>query len=154
MQKVITGILEFLFEGYKNNPTEVYDISVITKKHHVDAHEYGRFLLERGLIKNQMFLSDSFMCGITIGGIDLIDPNYLSESTSKIVSTLGELGGWKSVMKILDFEPKDFQRAFDLVKFLEIKGLVDYQYQFNDIQIKLTLVGNDFYEKNRANFFK
>lgn len=58
-------------------------------------------------------------------------------------------------METLDFEPKDYQRAFDLAKGFEALGYLEIiMPTHNDILVKLSLYGQELYETNKASFFK
>lgn len=153
LQQIKTEVLTYLFEEYLKDENTIFDIGPIVSKHGKDPHELGRHMLEQGLIKNQQYLPRTFVCGISMEGIRDVNPEYINNLVDKIISTLIQLKGWQSIMEILDFEPKSFQRVFELAKLLESQSVIDAQYRHNDVIIKLTLGGQELYESNGPAFF-
>lgn len=147
-------VLSFLFEGYKKDGGGyIYPITEVAERLNLDPHEFGSFLLNRGLIKEQRFMPDSFECSISISGILAIAPDYFADNVSKVLSTLGVTGnGWTGLTEILDFEPSHQSRVRDIATVLDNQGYVELQYQAEDVYAKLNIVGKDFYERNKAKF--
>jgi hypothetical protein len=110
-------------------------------------HEFGKHLVDGGYVKNQQYRPLSFVCSITDRGIEKVAPNYYRDIVDKVISTIGTLGfGRQSIMEVLDFEPKDFQRAHNIAKYLESHGITQRsQYVHNDVIIELTLLAQDRY---------
>lgn len=153
LQQLNTETLQYLFDGYLNNPTGLFDITGIVNKHNHNVHEYGSLLKERNWVKNGRFLPTSFECSISFDGIAAINPNYVNDNCEKLLSTLDTLGGQQSLMELLDFEPKEYQRARDIANFLKDSGVIDVIYTHNDGWVSLTITGRDFFEQNGAKFF-
>jgi len=155
IQKSINEVLEHLFEGYQSNPTAIFDITEVIKEQNPtqDPNEFGTLLLNHGYIKNQQYRPTGFVCQISINGIEKIAPSYLNDKIEKVVSTLGISGGQGSIMEILEFEDKNFQAAFDIVKYMENRGFIKQGiYHHNDIIIELSLSGKEYFDKNKASF--
>lgn len=151
---IIKEVLESLFEGYiEHGGTPIFDVSQIIRHHNEDPNEIGKYLVDHGWLKFHQFRYDGFHASISMAGIRKIKPEYISDNRNKIISTLGLIGnGRMGIMEILDFEPKNYQIAFDLAKEFEREGIITAQYHHNEVIISLTLKGRDEYEQNNANF--
>lgn len=147
---MINEVLEELYKGYIFNSSSI-DITETIKKYNQDPHEVGSYLVKMGWIEHQQFRPNSFIASISMSGIMKIHPEYIDDNVSKIISTLG-LNGKSSIMEILDFDQKDFQRAHSLAKFLEQKGLVKPFFTYNDVILDLTFEGKMYYDKHKADF--
>lgn len=157
LQNATKETLEFLFEGYKLNPTAIFDISEVVEKYGLPLDEFGNLLLGNGWVRNQRFGGNSFSAQITLSGIEYINPGYFKSNLEQVVATLGLTGGSGSLMEALDFtEGKDFHRAFDLAKEFEHTGLFNQPiYLPGDIQLQLSLRGFEFYNSEQgASFMK
>jgi hypothetical protein len=152
LQQIKTEVLNQLFEGYQQAPGSLFDIGPVVQPYGANPHEIGRYLVQNGWVKNEQYLPQQFLCSISMEGIMETVPEYVENQTSRIISILGINGGQHSIMEVLDLEPVQFQKAFDLAKYLETAGLVTAQYLHNDVLIELTLEGRDFYERNAARF--
>jgi hypothetical protein len=119
MEKAIKEVLSYLFDGYKQYPGSLFDISPVVDQFNIDAHEMGSLLFKNGWVKNQQFLPTDFRCTISMAGIENVAPEYIEEHFLKITSSIGIIGGKQSLMEILDFPPEHFQKAFDLAKSME-----------------------------------
>lgn len=152
LQKLNTETLQYLFDGYLNNPGAIYDITEIANKYNQNVHEYGSFLKERNWIKDGRFLPTTFECSISFDGIAVINPEYINDSCEKLLSTLATLGGQQSLMELLDFEPQQYQRARDIANFLRDSGVIEVIYTHNDSWVSFTEAGHDYYQQNGAHF--
>lgn len=153
LQQVKSEVLKHLFEGYLKNPTGIFDVTEVIEKNGQNQHEFGKYLVEKGLVKNHQYRPTEFVCQISIDGIKEIAPEFLEEKKNTIISTLGITGGSGGIIEILDLEPKYFQIGFDIAKYLEGTGLIEEgNYQHNEIYIGLSLEGKEYYETNKANF--
>lgn len=149
------AVLQYLFEIYQENPTAVCDITQIITNHQQDPHEFGKHLVNNGWVKNHQYRPQSFVCQISLEGINEIDPGYFESIKQDVISTLGINDGQQSIMEILGYEPKNYQRAFDVVKSLEAEGWIKGGlYVSNDVIIELSLEGKDYYDQNKAEFIK
>lgn len=151
---IVKEVLEHLFEGYmQHGGTPIFAVSDIIRQHGEDPNEIGRYLVDNGCVKHQQFRHDGFHASISMEGIRKIKPEHISDNREKIISILGIMGnGRMGIMEILDYEPKNYQIAFDLAKEFESEGIISAQYQHNDVIINLTLNGRNEYEKNKADF--
>ncbi len=153
LQETKNSVLLALFEGYSENPNGIYDLTGTITENGEDPHELGKYLVDHGWVKNQQYRPSTFVCQITMAGINEVAPEYIQDKTEQIISTLGINGGKESVMGILEFEPKDFQKAFDLVKHMEGTGFIkEGRYMAGDIIIELSLEGREYYEEHKPNF--
>jgi len=153
LNAIVNEVLTELFKGYiEHGGTPIFDVTEIIKKHGENPHEIGKYLVDSGVVKNQQFRPTGFGASISMRGIESIKPDYLEDNLNTIISTLGETGT-PSIMEILEFEPKDYQLAFDMAKYLEGKGLIEAHFRHNDVLIKLSLTGREYYENNNAYFF-
>ncbi|MBS1594073.1 MAG: hypothetical protein JST90_07095 [Bacteroidetes bacterium] len=157
MQLKITvkEVLQFLLESYTNDGGSLsYDIGEIANRNNINIHELGAYLKVNGWVKDGHFLPTSFRCAISRSGIHYIAPHYFSDLMENLIITAGLTNDWTSIMESLPFEPKDFQRAFDLGKEIEAVGLAEVQNLPTDVFVKLTLSGRERYEKrNNGGFF-
>jgi hypothetical protein len=144
-------VLTYLFECYEKDDS-LYSITEIAQKHNIDQHELGKYLVERGLVKNQQYRPTAFICQITLDGIEEINPGYVREKMDEVIQALGESGSRGEVMEILGYEPKDYQKAFDLVKYMEARSLLKATQYFGggSIVTELSLDGREYYEKNKT----
>lgn len=156
IKEIQNEILKYLYKGYLDyGGTSSFTIDDITNKYGVSSHEFGKHLLDRGYIKDQQYLPQEFAASITMHGINEIDPDYLENHTSTMLSTLGLNGGeWQGVSELLNLERKDHQIARDLANEWKSMGFVEVQFDHNDAYIKLTLHGRSVYEENKAFFAK
>lgn len=154
MNTIINEILTYLFNGYiANGGTSIFSINEIAQKHGQDSNKIGKYLVDEGLVKHQRFGHDGFSAAISTTGILQIRPDFFNDYTSKIVSILGINGnGWVSLMETLDFEPKDFQIAFDIAKLLQSIDILETQFHHDDIIVTLTFRGQQLFEQHKASF--
>lgn len=145
--------LQHLFQHYLENPNGIVDIQEVLSDQ-TDPHELGKYLKDHGWVKNQQYIPLTFRAQITMQGILQVAPEYIEENMDRIISYIGLQGGGRHyIMEILDWEPQHFQRAFDLVKYMETLGVIKPgMYEANNIIIELSLKGMDYYEKNEARF--
>jgi hypothetical protein len=154
LDDIINEVLEHLYEGYiEHHGTPTFGVDDIISAHGKDPSEVGHYLADRGLVKFPSFGPKGFHAAISMDGILRVKPEYVQENKDKIIGTLGLQGNPRSsIMELLDFPPEDFQRAFDLAKEFEAEGLIEAQYTHNDVIVKLTLEGEDYYDQNKADF--
>lgn len=133
--------------------TPIFGVSDIIRQHGEDPNEIGRYLVDHGWVKHQQYRPDGFHASVSMEVIRKIKPGHISDNRDKIISTLGIMGNDRmGNMEILDYEPKNFQIALDLAKEFESEGIINAQYQHNDVIINLTLEGRKVYEINKADF--
>ena len=155
LDQICNKALEELFKGYLENPGGIYTIREIVSQYGVDAQVVGNYLVKHGWVKDQQFLVKDFGASINLAGIMKINPRYLKEKKDKVISTLGINGNPRSsIMETLELPTKDFQFAFDIVKYLESLDLIEAQFSFNEIIIQLKQKGLEYYQKNKADFLE
>lgn len=149
LDQIVNDVLNHLFNGYiQNGGTPIFNASEIISNHGEDPNEIGQYLVDHGWVKNQQFRPDSFYASISMLGINKIKPEFISENRDRIITSLGESGNVRQgIMEILEYEPSDFQIAHQLAKEFEREGIIEAQYQHNNVIIKLTLEGRNEYEK-------
>jgi len=153
LQAAVKESLQLLYDDYLTSPGSLSYIGEIAEKHEIGKHQLGKYMQEEGYIKDQAFLPTDFRCRITLIGINEIDPNYIPDMESKIISTLGTLGGRQDAFEVLDLEPKDDVRIRDIVSYLENKRMLENtMYGPQQIIIQLTLRGQQYYEDNKPNW--
>lgn len=140
-------VLQFLFDEYMSNPGALVDISKEIRTLGKEPFEFGKYLVDSGLVKNHQYRPQGFVCSISTHGIETIAPEYFSNAIEKVISTIGTLGfGRHSIMEILDLEAKDFSRAFDIAKYLEDRGVIKQgQYVAQDVIIELSFEAQEQY---------
>lgn len=154
LDAIVNEVLEELFEGYvEHGGGSIFDVTETITKHGENPHEIGKYLVEHGWVKYHQYRPTTFVCAISMSGIQKIRPDYIDGHLSTIVSTLGVNGnGWTRIMETLGFEPKDFQRAHDLARLFDDNGIIQTQFHHDDVIIKLTLRGRELYEKGALGF--
>lgn len=155
LQKTKELVLKDLYELYKENPGGMKDVSDIIREQGEEPIEIGQYLGSSNLVRNGRIISGTrFIAQITLDGIEEINPGYKNEMKEKVISSLGLLGGRENLMVILDFEPKDNQKARDIASYLEdIRMIKKPLYTLNEIVVELSIHGREYYEENKLFFF-
>jgi hypothetical protein len=146
----IDNTLNWLFEKYMEDPSGSWDISKSAEHSFNDVqsiHQVGKYLTQKGFVKNQEFLEDGFMCTITTLGISKIS-NALSEVKYKILQASIEENK-RSVMEILEINPEHFKRGHDFATYLKRIGIIECIFLQNDIFAEPTFYGKEWYEANK-----
>ena len=55
LQQTKSAVLQHLFEGYQENPTGIFDVTEIIQQNGQNFYEFGKYLVERGLVKNHRY---------------------------------------------------------------------------------------------------
>lgn len=152
---MVNETLQYLFEGYEeHHGAPIFDISPVAQKYNINPHELGQLLVQNGWVRNQRYLPTGFECSISLHGISEIKPDYFENHFSTIVSTLGVSGGeWMGTLEALGWERTEYQRAHDLAKALEAMNVVETQFHYDEVYLKLTLTGRQYYEDRKPTFF-
>src|SRR5687768_2627198 len=109
-------ILKYLFAEYLKGPSVIYTITDIAKKHHVDAVELSDYLLANGWIRERwVYPGNQVSCKITIKGIEEIAPAYVRERLRQMIGGLGESGGSKALIEVLEHKLSEYSIALDMV---------------------------------------
>jgi hypothetical protein len=154
LEKIAKETLRYLFAEYLKGPAVVYSISPVTKKFNVDAVALSDYLLKNSWIREPWVYPDnSVACRITIKGIEEIDPSYVRSKLRQLIGGLGEAGGSKELIEILEFNIQEYSIALDMVRQLESLGLIKILHPKDSIVIELTDEGRKYYEKGSRTFF-
>ncbi len=155
LQELKLEVLKELFEGYKmyggGGVYKVDDFELDFSN--FTPHEVVSELVNEGLVKDPRFFGRETHCAISVTGIYRVDPDYFEQHVSSIISTLGTTGNdWLGVREILSLEPVHDCRARDIVKVLSSTGMIEDPQYREDIYVKLSPKGRDYYERNKAIF--
>jgi len=154
LQKASHEVLRYLFHEYQKAPTVSYAIDTIAKRLKTDVIELSDYMLANQWIRERwVYSSNEVSCRITIRGIEEIAPSYVREKLLQLVGTLGESGGSKSLMEILQFRIEEYAIALDMVQQLETLGLVRSTHPKDAIIVELTDEGWKYYQKGSKTFF-
>lgn len=147
-------VLQFLYQGYLDCPTCLFDITPIIDKYDYSMDLIFNELKASGWVRNLTNNGIHLMAQITLQGINAVDRNYLKTYTDKAVEFIGDNGGRGSLMQAFEItEGKDFQRVHDLAKYFEYHTFFSNPlFLFNDVQIGLSSAGQDYYETNNPRF--
>lgn len=154
LEKPAKETLRYLFSEYLKGPAAIYTINEVTKKYRVDAIELSDYMLARGWIRERwIYMENQVGCKITIKGIEEIDPAYVREKLRQMIGGLGESGGSKALIEILEYKVQEYSIALDIVRQLEHLGLIQIRHPKDSIVIELTNEGRKYYEKGSRSFF-
>ncbi|MCE3229624.1 MAG: hypothetical protein K0S32_4175 [Bacteroidetes bacterium] len=149
----IHNTLNWLFERYLEDPVKSWDITLCNNKEENDrdkTHAFGKHLTRKGYVKNVHYTKTGFECCITTLGILQVS-NLLDELKYKILEAYSE-DQKNSAVEILDIESKHFQRVLDTTSYLKRMGLIECIIKENDVLIKPTSFGEEWYKNNRKVF--
>jgi hypothetical protein len=153
-EKPARETLRYLFSAYLKGPSAIYPIIPVTKKYRLDAIKFSDYLLDNHWIRERwVYRNDIVACRITIRGIEQIDPAYVRQKLQQVIGGLGEAGGSRNLVDILEVKLEEYSISLDLVKQLESLGLIKICHPKNDIVIELTEQGKKYYEKGSRTFF-
>lgn len=148
----VNHTLSWLFEKYQENPNAIVDISESftqnTPKGPHDIHSMGKYLIEKGFVKNHRFLNDGgFSCTITTLGIVQVS-NVLNDIQYMILEAVID-GKKSSVMEILEVEPEHYKRAHDYTTYLKRAGIIECIFHSHDVLATPTFYGREWYQDNK-----
>ena len=103
LQSAKQAVLKHLFDAYEQNPSAIYDVTEVIRVEEQDPYEFGKYLVHRGWVKNHQYRATTFVCQISLDGINEIAPEYLEQKTETVISTSGTNGGPGSIMNILGY---------------------------------------------------
>lgn len=153
-EKPSKEVLKYLFSEYLKGPSVIYRINRIAKKYAVNAVALSDYLLDNQWIRERwIYPGDVVAARITIRGIEEIDPVYVRSKLAQVIGGLADAGGSKDLLEILEFRIEEYSITLDLVKQLEILGLVAAHHLQNTIVVELTDKGRAFYEKGSRTYF-
>lgn len=143
----VSRVLHSFTEKYKADPNRMYDIGAILAEHGFNYApiDFGKELQNLGYIKDFQFSGPPFYAYITVSGIEKGDPDYFKHYQEQIIQHFCLMGNQTDdIMEILQFAPNHYQRARDIVNYLETNGiLTDVLYGQNIAMARLTLRGQD-----------
>lgn len=152
--KAAREILHYLFAEYIKGPAVNYTINGIAKKLRVDVMDITDYMLEKGWIRERwIYSSDAVGCKITIRGIEQVESAWVRERLRQVIGGLGEAGGSKDLVEILQYKIEEYSIALDIVRQLENLGLIVIKHPRDSIVIELTEEGRRSYEKGSQTFF-
>lgn len=154
LEKISLETLRYLFAQYLKGPAVVYSINQVTDKSKFTAEEVSDHLLASEWIRERwMFPDNKVTCKITIKGIEAINPVYVRAKLRQIIGGLGEAGGSKELLAILENNLKEYSVALDIVRQLETMGYIRIRHVNNNLLIELTNDGRAFYNRGSKSFF-
>lgn len=154
LERATRQTLKYLFSEYQKGPAVMYPINDIAKKHHIDAVELSDYMMEKGWIKERwVYPGNKVSCKITIQGIEEIAPAYVRERLRNMIGGLGESGGSKALIEILEQKLQEYSIAMDMVRQLEQLGLIEVRHPDDTIVVELTDEGRKYYERGSKTFF-
>jgi hypothetical protein len=154
LEKSAKESLRFLFSKYLKGPTALYEFNSIAKRFRVNPVELSDYMLDKGWIRERWVYSGDVVAGkITIKGIEEIDPIYVRDKLSQIIGGLGEAGGAKPLIEILENKVSEYSIAMDMVRQLEHLKLIEVRHPKDTIVIQLTEDGRHYYERGSKSFY-
>lgn len=154
LEKAAHEILRYLFTEYLKGPTVLYSLTKVSKKYKIDALKLSDYLIENEFIRERWIYPDnSVACKITIRGIEEIAPAFVNSKLRQLIGGLGEAGGKKNLMEILEHKIEEYSIALDLVRQLESLNLVCTRHPQNGIEIELSDEGWRLYHNGSRTFF-
>ncbi len=125
-QKALTEILQTLYDHYKENPDQVYDIHPIAEKYSVSSYEMANTLTSLGLIRPDVLYSlpHQVYCTISIIGIYQFDADYIDQKTQEVIRGLGSSGGSGNISGYFMNATFHDEAAIDFARYLQKLGYV------------------------------
>jgi hypothetical protein len=152
--KAVRETLRYLFSEYLKGPSVIYRINGIAKKYHVDPMELSDYLLEKDWIRERwIYTGDIVGCKITIRGIQEINSVYVREKLRQVIGGLGDAGGAKELLEILEHRIEEYSIAMDIVRQLEQMGYIEIRHPKDSIIIQLTEAGKKYHERGSQSFY-
>ena len=153
-EKPARDALRHLFAEYLRGPAVHYSIQSIARKHRIDPIDLSDFLLDRLWIRERWIYPDNnVVCRITLRGIEQVDPVYVRNKLKQVIGGLGEAGGRKELLELLEHRLEEYSLTMDLIKQLDDLGLVKILHFRNQIVVELTPDGRRYFEKGSKTFF-
>jgi hypothetical protein len=153
-EKAAKETLRYLFAEYLKGPAVLYPIDKIIRSHKVDPVEFSDYLMLSNWIRDRWInANNTVSCKITIKGIEQIDPVYVRSKLREVIGGLGEAGGTKELIEILQFKLEEYSITMDIIKQLEDMGLIRIIHPKDQIIVELTADGRKYYEKGSRTFF-
>jgi hypothetical protein len=153
-EKPAKDALRFLFAEYLKGPAVHYSIQAAAKKHKVDIVELSDFMLDRLWIRERWVYPDNnVVARITLRGIEQIDPVYVRNKLKHVIGGLGDAGGRKELLELLENKLEEYSLTMDLIKQLDDLGLIKILHPANQIVVELTPDGWKYFEKGSKTFF-
>jgi hypothetical protein len=145
LSPALRDCLQFLFNSYRNNSNEFYDIRSLATQHGSDPLALAAQLKTLGLIRDEVKIDgDEIKCSISVDGINKTDASYIGNRINEVVKGLGEANSIANVPDLLKFDGNHFQEAFDIANEMQNQDLVKLLYAFqpkNTVNVEVTLEG-------------
>lgn len=145
LSPALEDCLRLLFQSYRTNSNEFYDIGAIARRHGSDPIALAAQLKTRGFIREDAKMEgDQVKCAISVEGIHKADPGYIEGKISETVKGLGEANSIANVAGLLGYDQQRFQESFDIANEMQNQDLVKLLYAFqpkNVVNVEVTLEG-------------
>jgi hypothetical protein len=154
LEKAAKDTLSYLFSEYLKGPAIIYGINRIARKYRIDPVEFSDYLSDNGWIRERwIYDNGEVACKISIMGIEQVNPVYVRGKLRQLIGGLGEAGGSKPLINILEHKIAEYSIALDTVRQLEQLGLIEIRYPQDTIVIQLTEEGSRCYKRGSKSFF-
>lgn len=154
LEKAAREALTYLFSEYLKGPAVIYSINKISRKYRIDPVEFSDYLSDNGWIRERwIYENGDVACKISIVGIEQVNPVYVREKLRQLIGGLGEAGGAKPLINILEHKIEQYSIALDTVRQLEQLGLIEIRHPKDSIVIQLTEEGQRCYRKGARSTF-
>lgn len=150
-----TDVLRMLFDGYRQNPSSLFNIEPICTTYQLNAIAIAGSLKDHQLIKPDVYYKDDKtpFCSITIKGICLIDSAYIKEKTFVVLEELARQKKTGNIVEYLNTSRFHWQFAQDFAYYLQKLGLLTIEMidvNLNCILCDLSEEGKDELDRNEA----
>lgn len=148
--QTVDTTLTWLFERYLEDPNGTWDISGVpsTDSRSTDfLHDLGKYMVQKGYVKNPVSHESGFSCTITTLGITRVSDGLNDIKYRILQASIEEKK--KSMMEMLDAEPSHFQKIRDYAAYLKRIGIIECIFFSHDVYAEPTYFGREWYEANR-----
>ena len=136
-------LLAWLYEAYKKNPSEKWDIGPFLEEHGISAIasiiEFGNALKKSGHLRvfnGQGY--ESFKASISILGIDLVSRDVKAEIFQLLDGLRNDPDHYYPVINHLKFLPKTHQVVADVCHYMQNNELVLCRVEQDEVFVKIT----------------
>lgn len=153
LEKASQDVLRHLFADYLKGPAVQYQINKYMKSK-TDAVALSDFMLNHHWIRDRWVYPDNTVtCRITIRGIEEVNPAYIRHKLKEVIGGLGEAGGSKHLIELLELKVTEYSLTMDLIKQLEDLRLINLLHPKDQIVVELTPDGWKHFEQGSKRFF-
>jgi hypothetical protein len=154
LEKAAKETLSYLFSEYLKGPAVIYAINRIARKYKIDPVEFSDYLSDHGWVRERwIYDNGDVACKISIMGIEQVNPVYVRGKLRQLIGGLGEAGGAKPLINILEHKIEEYSIALDTVRQLEHLGLIEIRHPQDTIVIQLTEEGKRCYTRGSRSSF-